>query len=174
MTNTEDVPRTKSPYEIGDEVHREVINMAESIPPEEREPLPDEARGSWFCPCAEPRHEDLIRFLMERHDLERFYDLGAGDLRISAALADDYEVVAYELNALVANRAYTAHGEPDIELRTRDYYGHWPAMNHRDALYACIGKTNELPGTPKAGIGVEGVDDLRLVYGESMRDDYRE
>lgn len=151
-------------YEIGDDIHKFVVETTKP-----GQPLPEGNRGSWYCPCAEPRHEALIRSLMETHDLTRFYDLGAGDLRLSAALADDYEVVAYETIESLAERAYKEQGEPDIELRTTDYYHHWAAMNDRDALYAAIGKTNELPGIPRNGIGVEGVDDVQVVYGESFR-----
>lgn len=157
---------TESSYQVGKRVFRTVIETAPR-----GEPLPEENRGSWYCPCAEPRHEKLVRSLMETYDLERVYDLGAGDLRLSAALAEDYHVVAYETNELLANYAYDEHGEPDIDLRTADYYAHWAAMNDRNALFAAIGKTNELPGVPKNGIGIQGTDDINLVFGKEYRGD---
>lgn len=156
------------PYDVGDRVFHKVLATAP------REPIPEENRGSWYCPCAEPRHEELVRSLMEAYDLDRFYDLGAGDLRLAAALADDYQVVAYENNEFLAEHAYREHGEPDIELRTQNYYSHWASMNHRNALFAAIGKTNELPGAPQNGIGLEGVDDVTLVFGEEYRGDLNE
>lgn len=155
----------RDPYETGQRIFRKIIETAP------REPLPEENRGSWYCPIAEPRHEQLARSLMETYDLARFYDLGAGDLRLSVALADDYEVVAYENNEMLAEYAYEQHGEPDLELRTSDYWSHWASMNHRDALFAAIGKTNELPGVPQNGIGVQGADDITLRFGESYRGD---
>jgi len=154
--------RTKS-YQVGEQVFKAVIRSAP------REPIPDENRGSWYCPCAEPHHESLIRHFMDEYGLERFYDLGAGDLRLSAALAEDYEVVAYETNELLAEYAYDQHGEPDIDLRTTDYYAHWASMNGRNALFAAIGRTNELPNVPRSGIGLEGADELRVTFGESFQ-----
>jgi hypothetical protein len=153
-------------YQVGEQVFKTVIRSAP------REPLPDENRGSWYCPCAEPRHEGLVRYFMDEYGLERFYDLGAGDLRLSAALAEDYEVIAYETNELLAEYAYEQHGNPDIELRTTDYYGHWASMNGRNALFAAIGRTNELPDTPRNGIGLEGADEVRVIFGESFRPEW--
>lgn len=161
MSNEPGAVERQGPYRTGNRVFDAVIRSAP------REPLPDENRGSWYCPCAEPRHESIIRHLMDEHELDRFYDLGAGDLRLSAALADDYEVVAYETNELLAEYAYDQHGEPDIDLRTTDYYGHWNAMNDRNALFAAIGKTNKLPDDPLNGIGIEGADELRIVFADS-------
>jgi len=151
-----------TPYQTGEQIHKRALAMAESTPPEERGKLPDGNRGSWYNPCADERHESLIRYLMDTYELKRFYDLGAGDLRLSVALADDYEVVAYESLKEIATLAYEMHGEPDIELRTTDYYHHWAAMNDRKALFAAIGRTNELPSVPKNGIGVEGHDSLTV------------
>jgi len=157
---------TKPVYDTADRIADTVIRSAPR-----GDGLNEKNRGSWFCPCAEPRHEKLVRSLMDTYDLSRVYDLGAGDLRLSTALADDYRVVAYETNELLADYAYREHGEPDIELRTRDYYGHWAAMNHRDGLFVAIGRTNELPGVPTGrGIGLEGVDDMELVFGQEYRD----
>jgi len=153
-----------SPYQTGHEIHMAMLSQAEQAPAEDREPLPEENRGSWYQPCAQPRHENLIRHLMEQNNLERFYDLGAGDLRLSVALADKYEVIAYENLEHLANLAYKMHDEPDIELRTTDYYLHWNAMKHRNALFAAIGRTNELPGTPDTGIGLEGDAELTIYY----------
>lgn len=158
----------QSPYEIGDRVFNVVIRSADR-----GEPLPDENRGSWYCPCADERHENLVRHLMETYDLTRVYDLGAGDLRLSAALADDYDVVAYETNELLADYAYKEHGEPDIDLRKQDYYGHWASMNHRDALFVAIGKTNKLPSEPPNGIGLQGHDSLGIVFSEAYQGDSR-
>jgi len=148
-------------YETGDRIFHEVLRSAPR-----GEGLPDENRGSWYCPCASKRHEKLIRTLAEDINAERVYDLGAGDLRLSVALAGDYKVIAYETNEFLANRAYNIHNKPDIEVRTRDYYSHWAAMNDRNAVFAAIGRTNELPGRPYNGVGIEGHETLTIYYPE--------
>lgn len=154
-------------YETGDFIRQKIISEVETIPPEEREPLPEANRGSWYCPCAEPRHEKIVRSLMDKFDLDRVCDLGAGDLRLASALSDDYDVVAYETNERLAEMAFEEHGEPDIDLRISDYYAHWDAMKHRNALFVCIGQTNVLPGRPSNGIGIQGDTELTIVFGDS-------
>lgn len=150
--------KATSPYETGDRIFQEVLRSAPR-----GEKLPDGNRGSWYCPCASQRHERLIRHLADEIGADRIYDLGAGDLRLAVALADEYEVVAYESNEFLANRAYNMHDEPDIELRTQNYYAHWAAMNDRNAVFASIGRTNKLPNKPNNGVGIEGHEELRII-----------
>lgn len=154
---------SETAYETGDRIFQEVVRSA----PRD-EPLPDENRNSWYCPCATKRHERLIRTLAQDIQADRIYDLGAGDLRLSVALSGDFEVVAYETNEFLANRAFNLHGDPDIELRTQDYYAHWGAMNSRNAVFACIGKTNKSPGKPLNGVGIEGDTELIIHYPENQ------
>lgn len=156
---------TTSPYETGERIFHEVLRSA----PRDGG-LPEENRGSWYCPCATNRHERLIRHIAEDIDANRVYDLGAGDLRLSVALADDFDVIAYENNEFLASRAYTVHGEPDVELRTQDYHAHWNAMNDRNAVFAAIGQTNKLPGEPHNGVGIEGDKEIRIVYSDGESD----
>jgi len=151
----------KNPYRTGDQIFHEVIHSAER-----GERLPEENRGSWYCPCATKRHERLIRTLADEIDADRIYDLGAGDLRLAVALCDDYNVVAYENNELLANRSYNLHNEPDIELRTQNYYSHWAAMKDRNAVFAAIGRTNRIPNTPTNGVAIEGDDELRITFAD--------
>jgi len=151
----------KTPYEVGNDVFHEVMRSA----PRDGE-LPEENRGSWYCPCATERHERLIRHLADEINAQRIYDLGAGDLRLSAALADDFHVVAYENNEFLANRAYNLHGKPDIDLRTTSYYHHWDAMKDRNAVFAAIGETNNVPGKPSNGVSIQGNENLVIQFAE--------
>jgi hypothetical protein len=156
---------SQSAYETGDRIFEEVLRSAPR-----GEKLQAENRGSWYCPCATGRHESIIRTLAEDINADRIYDLGAGDLRLSVALSDEYEVIAYENNEFLAKRAYNLHGEPDIELRTQDYYAHWGAMNHKNAVFAAIGKTNKVPGTPQNGVAIEGCDKIQIAYPDATEE----
>lgn len=163
---------TQDPFETGDGVFHEMIARQETRPPEDREPLPEENRGSWYCPCATERHERFIRPLVSEFDLHTVFDLGAGDLRLSAALSDCCRVVAYETNEELARLATERHGGlgENVEVRLYDYYEDWENIRNQNALFAAIGKTNKLPGAPTNGIGVEGADELRVVFPESEED----
>jgi len=165
MTTPTDTTRADSApadaYSVGDRVFTHVIHSAKP------EPLSDENRGSWYCPCATPLHEQLIRHLLSHHNFSTVYDLGAGDLRLAAALADDYHVVAYETNEYLAETAYEMHNEPDIDLRTRDYYADWDTITTDDAVIACIGTTNKLPDRPTRGVGIHGSDDITIIPGDT-------
>jgi len=163
-----EIENTTDSYEVGEIVKAKAYNEHNDILPNEE--LPDENDGSWYKPCADRRHETLIRHLMETYDLQRVYDLGAGDLRLSAALAPDYEVVAYESIEMLAEYAYEAHGQPDIELRTGDYCGMWDLIKENPAVFAAIGITNTLPDKPRDGIAVGGVDELTVYYSERVKE----
>ena len=163
---TEIQAETDDPYEVGEIVKAKAYNEHNDVLPNEE--LPEENDGSWYKPCADRRHELLIRHLMDTYELERVYDLGAGDLRLSAALAPDYEVVAYESIEMLAEYAYEAHGQPDIELRKEDYIGMWDAMKDRPAVFAAIGITNKLTDRPRNGIAVGGVDELTVYYSDGV------
>lgn len=128
------------------------------------EPMPQECRGSWYCPCATERHEKHVRFHAGECGAPKVYDLGAGDLRLSVALSDDYDVVAYELNDHIVDTALDYWGDIDVEVRRRDYYDDWGEIKTENAVFAAIGKTNKLPGRPENGRGLEGKDDIRVVY----------
>lgn len=146
------------PWRVGQQVFREMYSHAET--PRDGRETPGSADGCWYCPCAGPEHARLIRYLMGEYDLARVYDLGAGDLRLAAALAPDFEVVAYERDERLAARAYQMHGQPPLDVRVADYYDSWAGIRNERALFAAIGKTNDLPGTPENGVGLCGAEEL--------------
>lgn len=146
----------KDPYRIGDEV----FNIAIETLPDEK--LPKENRGSWYCPCAKREHERIIRGLANQNNIDRIYDLGAGDLRLSTALSTDFDVIAYETNEDLVNLALDKQGHPDIEVRCRDYYSDWGTIEKQNAIFACIGRTNKLPAIASNGVSIEGVENPRI------------
>lgn len=152
-----------NPYETGNVIAEAALATA---PHDEQ--LPQECRGSWYCPCATERHERAVRRLARSCGADRVYDLGAGDLRLSVALSDDYDVIAYELNDHLLDTAleYWDDLSEGITLRRRDYYEDWQSIREENAVFAAIGKTNKLPGWPANGVGIEGKDDLRIVMPE--------
>jgi SAM-dependent methyltransferase len=116
------------------------------------EPLPKANRGSWFCPCVNLTDVKRYKDWLERLDIQRVYDMGAGDLRLSYYLADrGYDVVAYETLPDVIKLGTDNFGPPTFELRQRDYYRDFRKLTKEgmNVSFAFFGATNRVPWIPQ-------------------------
>jgi SAM-dependent methyltransferase len=116
------------------------------------EPLPKTNRGSWFCPCVNGIDVALYRKWLDKLGINRVYDMGAGDLRMSYYLAErGYEVIAYETLPDIIKLSAEILGPPTFDLRSRDYYKDFRdlAKKDREASFAFFGATNRPPFVPQ-------------------------
>ena len=157
--------RERQAFETGNRVFRNVVETAP------REPIPEENRGSWYCPTARWLHFVLVTDLMDYYDLTTFYDLGAGDFRLSVAVGRaGYNVVGYETIKHLIEAAQDAYDGFPVNARCRDYHSDYDRIQDDESLYAAIGRTNRLPDSPGYGVGIEGADELTIYLGGMEND----
>jgi len=128
------------------EVHAENLDLSEARPAHPEREL-------WYCLPASIWDAHRAEKLFREYDIDRVYDLGAGDCRFSLWLERrGYDAVAYELTSELVAAVRDRFHFGDLELRERDYY----ALVASDAAVVAFGGTNELPHPPEQGLGIEG------------------
>lgn len=118
-------------------------------------------RDLWYVPTVLIATAHRTALLLSEFDIEEVYDLGAGDCRLSLWLAEKgYDVVAYEANGELVDAVRDRFDMANLEIRCRDYYRDFEELTGTNAAVISYGGTNELPGIPESGLGIEGYSEI--------------